>query len=284
MKKSILFLAIIASIFVACEPQQMEESSFVNEDVYGAWVCENGGHIISPDITRDLIYIINEENTEFIAEDSIIIYHGYWNYTKESDHGYVKYKYELVKGEKLVLTTYNVFSDKYVTKEFVWREDLIPDVESFINSKKKNQDTISGFLGKWEWVATEKLDSSNAQLTKHIVDTLENSVIEFEINTFICTYQTFEDFSKTKYSMLKMRPYVASINNKNNDTIIKNILLSNFDNKKELCFLFPRYTNGEYTGLISVFGGTTYKYSFENDYLILEDLFSDTKIIFRKVE
>ena len=50
-------LLLIASIFVACEPQQTEEPSFVNEDVYGAWVCENGGHIISPDITRDLIYI-----------------------------------------------------------------------------------------------------------------------------------------------------------------------------------------------------------------------------------
>ena len=38
MKKSILFLALIASIFVACEQQQTEEPSFVNEDVYGAWV------------------------------------------------------------------------------------------------------------------------------------------------------------------------------------------------------------------------------------------------------
>ena len=47
-------------------------------------------------------------------------------------------------------------------------------------------------------------------------------------------------------------------------------LPNNFDNKKELCFLFPRYTNGEYTGYISVFGGTTYKYSFENDNLVLE--------------
>ena len=89
MKKSIFFLLLIASIFVACEPQQMEESSFVNEDVYGAWVYENGGYTHSPDTTKDLIYIITKENTEFIAEDSIIIYHGYWNYTEKSDHGIV---------------------------------------------------------------------------------------------------------------------------------------------------------------------------------------------------
>ena len=67
----------------------MEESSFVNEDVYGAWVYENGGYTHSPDTTKDLIYIITKENTEFIAEDSIIIYHGYWNYTEKSDHGIV---------------------------------------------------------------------------------------------------------------------------------------------------------------------------------------------------
>ena len=35
MKKSILLFAIIASVFVACNPQK--DVDYINQDVYGIW-------------------------------------------------------------------------------------------------------------------------------------------------------------------------------------------------------------------------------------------------------
>ena len=102
MKKTILFLALIVAIFTACE-QQPEGT--VKEDFYGIWVCENAGNESEDsNVEREhLLFIINEENTKFVSDDSIAISHGYWCYNEASDLGYITYKYELVKKEKLIL-------------------------------------------------------------------------------------------------------------------------------------------------------------------------------------
>ena len=103
MKKTILFLAFIASIFVACEPQP---EGTAKEEVYGTWVCENKGFLSTsnPDAKQeDLLFLINEKNATFISEDSIAIRHGYWGYTEDSDLGYITYRYELTEEKKLIL-------------------------------------------------------------------------------------------------------------------------------------------------------------------------------------
>ena len=131
MRKSLFLLGIIALFFVACEPQ--EKVDFENPDVYGVWVTEDKGYQTSVNQYEDLIYYLNEENTKFISEDSIIVYHGDWAYTKSSDCGRAKYKYEVVKGEKLTLVSYSDFSDTYSTIEFSWRPDLSIAIDSFVN-------------------------------------------------------------------------------------------------------------------------------------------------------
>ena len=178
MKKSILLFAIIASVFVACNPQK--DVDYVNQDVYGIWAIATNHPYTSPTIIDTLIYQISAENSKFISEDSLIIYHGKDEYTDNSDIGYIKYKYEVVKDEKLILTFYNRLHETYTTREFQWRPDLSIIVDS-MNTKPNSKLEIKGLLGKYEWISTETAGNKN----KYITDTLENSIIEFKINDFI---------------------------------------------------------------------------------------------------
>ena len=99
MKKSILLFAIIASVFVACNPQK--DVDYVNQDVYGIWAFTTNHPYTDQTIIDTLIYHISAENSKFISEDSLIIYHGKDEYTDNSDFGYIKYKYKVIKEEKL---------------------------------------------------------------------------------------------------------------------------------------------------------------------------------------
>ena len=287
MKKSIFFLLLIASIFVACEPQQTEEPSFVNEDVYGVWVCENKGFKYLGE-EEDLLYVINKKNTKFISEDSLLIYHGNWKYSEKSDLGYLKYKYEVMKGEKLILTAHNGFTDEYITHECVWRPDLAVEAENFIKNKTSKNE-IKGFLGKWEWVATENLNEKDIEFYKHVIDTLENSIIEFKTNTFIVLRGGAFSANDKKYFLYTMLPYSATITQKNAAIIADKVLplLYNIHISKPITYIyfaFPVYRDNEYAGYMDYMGGSPYKFLFENNNLILEDLDSDTRITFRKVE
>ena len=292
MKKIILFLAFIASIFVACEPQP---EGTTKEDIYGTWVCENKGLLDSsvPDAEpEDLLFIINEQNTTFISDDSIAIRHGSWAYTEDSDLGYMTYRYELTEENKLILTTRNEFSGKESFFEFTKRPDLDPVIEYFIADEAKDRGglkEVKGFLGKWEWVATENLDSSNAVFTKHVIDTFENTVFEFVPNTALMFYEGNIINNDRKLSIYTMPSYRIIISNKENG-IITDWAVAVFGNafaagSREILFRFPRYDkNNELTGYYH-FGGTHYYYSsLEKGELILSDQFSDTRITFRKVE
>ena len=138
MKKSILLFAIIVSIFVACN--QQKDVDYVNPDAYGIWAATTNNPNTSTKIIDTLIYYINTKNSKFISEDSIIIYHGNEGYTENSDLGYIKYKYEVIKEEKLILTYYNRLYETYTTREFQWRPDLSFIVDSTMNNirlKKK---------------------------------------------------------------------------------------------------------------------------------------------------
>ena len=286
MKKKILFLAIIASIFVACEPQPR---GVAKEEIYGTWVCENNGSIDWTEtdaIPEDLLFIINEQNTTFISDDSIAIRHSYWEYTEDSDLGYMTYRYELTKEKKLILTTHNEFSGKDSFFEFTKRPDLDPVVEHFIADGIKDNGGLidaKGFLGKWEWVATENLDSSNAVFAKHVMDTIENAVFEFVPNTTHAFYRGSIVNNGKKLTVNQMPPYRVIISNKDkgviSDWVIPFI-------GRALTFKFPMYIkndNGEFV-VYNSNGGADYFESFKDEHLVLRVVNSDTRIIFKKVE
>ena len=286
MKKSILFLALIASIFVACEPQPR---GVAKEEIYGTWVCENNGSIDWTEtdaIPEDLLFIINEQNTTFILDDSIAIRHSYWEYTEDSDLGYMTYRYELTKEKKLILTTHNEFSGKDSFFEFTKRPDLDPVVEHFIADRINDNGGLieaKGLLGKWEWIATENLDSSNTVFTKHVMDTFENAVFEFVPNTTHLFYGGSIVNNGKNLTVNQMPPYRVIISNKDkgviSDWVIPFI-------GRALTFKFPMYIkndNGEFV-VYNSNGGADYFESFKDEHLVLRVVNSDTRITFRKVE
>ena len=288
MKKSILLFAIIASVFVACNPQK--DVDYVNQDVYGIWAIATDYPYTNPTIIDTLIYHINAENSKFISEDSLIIYHGKETQTDNSDIGYIKYKYEVVKDEKLILTYYNRLHETYTTREFQWRPDLSLIVDS-MNANSSSKLEIKGLLGKYEWISTETAGNKN----KYITDTLENSIIEFKINDFILLNGTIYSSNSDEtgeYFRYVMQPYTATISKKNASIIEDKILTiisktSNNNTDKThstIWFLFPEYIESEYKGSMSLAGGNKYVYSIENNKLILKDQYSNTEIVFRKIE
>lgn len=282
MKKTILFLAITILAFVACE-QQMD-IGYINENVYGIWVCENEGLEISDTEREHLLFIINEENTKFVSEDSIAISHGYWRYSEGSDLGYITYKYELVKGKKLRLIRYDVYSDTESTLEFTSRPDLLPVIEYYIYDEKNEQATstkVNNLTGKWEWVKTENLDSSKVEFTKHVIDTLENTTLEFTPNTIASFYNGSIVNNGEKFSIQSMPPYRIIITKKDKG-IISDRVMPTFSGSVVL-FRFPMEAQKDYYH----FGGSHYNYnpsSIEKGELILKDQYSNTEIVFRKIE
>ena len=290
MKKSILLFAIIASVFVACNPQK--DVDYVNQDVYGIWAFTTNHPYTDQTIIDTLIYHISAENSKFISEDSLIIYHGKNEYTDNSDFGYIKYKYEVVKDEKLILTYYNRLHETYTTREFLWRPDLSLIVDS-MNANSSSKLEIKGLLGKYEWISTETAGNKN----KYITDTLENSIIEFKINDFILLSGTSipniqKGDEKGIYFRHTMTPYSATISKKNAGLIEDKVLTpiyKEYNNKTNeayytIKFWFPKYIDNEYSGLMSGFRGSFYAYSLNNNELILNDEFSDIVITFRKIE
>ena len=286
MKKSILFLAIIASIFVACETHT---EGTANEDIYGTWVCENKGSIdwtVTDAEPEDLLFIINEQNTTFISADSIAIRHSYWEYTEHSDLGYITYRYELTKEKKLILTTHNEFSGKDSFFEFTKRPDLDPVVEHFIADRINDNGGLieaKGLLGKWEWIATENLDSSNTVFTKHVMDTFENAVFEFVPNTTHLFYGGSIVNNVKNLTVNQMPPYRVIISNKDKGAISEWVMPFI---GRALTFKFPmniKNDNGEFV-VYNHNGGADYFYSFKNEELVLRVVNSDTKITFKKVE
>lgn len=280
MKKSILFLVIALFAFTACE----QNVGVDNENVYGVWVCENEGLEISDTEREHLLFIINEGNTKFVSEDSIAISHGYWLYSEGSDLGYITYKYELMKGKKLRLTRYDVYSDTESTLEFTSRPDLLPVIENYIYDKKNEQVTstkVNNLIGKWEWVKTENLDSSKVEFTKHVIDTLENTTLEFTPNTIASFYNGSIVNNGEKFSIQSMPPYRIIITKKDKG-IINDRVMPTFSGSVIL-FRFPMENQKDYYH----FGGSHYSYnpsSVEKGELILKDQYSDTEIIFKKIE
>ena len=292
MKKSILLFAIIASLLISCN--QQKDVDYVNQDVYGIWAIATDYPYTNPTIIDTLIYHINAENSKFISEDSLIIYHGKEAQTDNSDIGYIKYKYEVVKDEKLILTFYNRLYETYTTREFQWRPDLSLIVDS-MNANSSSKLEIKGLLGKYEWISTETAGNKN----KYITDTLENSIIEFKINDFIVLngksipdIHDITDDEKGIYFKHTMTPYSATISKKNVGIIEDKVLpliSKEYNNKTNevyysINFNFPKYVNNEYIGLMNDFGGSFYAYSLNNNELILNDEFSDIVITFRKIE
>ena len=276
MKKSILLFAIIALTFVACEQPNTENVDYKNPDVYGVWAQD---YVDKAGENATSILYINDRNIEFISEDSLRIYHGYWDFTAVSDLGYIEYKYEVIKNEKLILTSYSPFSETNTTNEYLWQSDL-----SYIEEKLLSNTeilNIKGFLGKWEWVSTYNLDSCYDELKKHIIDTLENSIIEFKTNTFI-THPI--SISKNVY-VTEMLPYTAIISKKDAGVIDDKVLpffYTEQQNSTKLEFYFPRYNNGQFTGFMANFGGVGYIYYFTDNKLVLK--YNKSHIIFQKME
>ena len=284
MKKSILLFAIIASVFVACEQPQavcdrphLENSDYCNKDVYGIWTMN---YIDREGKEATSVIFINDRNIKFISEDSLRIYHGYWEFTDVSDLGYMEYKYEIIKNEKLILTSYDPFTETNITKEYLWSPDLSYIEESVLSST--NRLNIKNFLGKWEWVSTLNIDSCSDGLKKHIIDTLENSIIEFKTNTFI-THLVNQD--KNIY-VTTMFPYTAVISKKDGN-IVDDKVLPYFSSSVDLYFYFPRYNNNEYTGFMSDFGGVGYCFSpisLKENKLVIGNVKNNLIITFRKIE
>ena len=284
MKKSILLFAIIASVFVACEQPQvvcdrphLENSDYCNKDVYGIWAMN---YIDREGKEATSVIFINDRNIKFISEDSLRIYHGYWEFTDVSDLGYMEYKYEIIKNEKLILTSYDPFTETNITKEYLWSPDLSYIEESVLSST--NRLNIKNFLGKWEWVSTLNIDSCSDGLKKHIIDTLENSIIEFKTNTFI-THLVNQD--KNIY-VTTMFPYTAVISKKDGN-IVDDKVLPYFSSSVDLYFYFPRYNNNEYTGFMNDFGGVGYCFSpisLKENKLVIGNVKNNLIITFRKIE
>lgn len=275
MKKSVLLFAIIASVFVACDQSGVESvnTDYENKDVYGVWTRTYGTN-------GDTLFIfINDKNTKFISEDSLKIYHGYWKFTEVSDLGYIEYKYEVIKNEKLFLTSYDPFNEEYVTHEYQWQPNLLY-LEEEVLARSTTRLNIKNLLGKWEWYSTNNLDSCYPELKKHIVDTLENSIIEFKLNTSI----TLIARVTSKMRTLTMEPYTVIITKKDVGIIEDNVLPM-FDKQRHVTFFFPIYRNGEYTGYMSEFGSVPYTYALDdNNNLSLYDANTSLWLIFKKIE
>lgn len=279
MKKSILLFAIITSIFTACE-QQIKNPDYENQDVYGVWAND---YIDRNEKEATSVIFINDKNIEFISKDSLRIYHGYWDFTEVSDLGYVEYKYEIIKNEELILTSYDSFNDTNITQKYQWRPDL-SYIEEKVLEKSVNILNIKGFLGKWEWDSTINIDSCSTELKKHITDTLENSIIEFKTNTFI-THIVEAPATTENIHVTEMYPYTAVISKKDNK-IINDKVLPLFDsyqnNPTELRFFFPKYNNDKFTGFLSDFGGTGYNFYFSDNKLVLTR--NKLTIVFKRIE
>ena len=292
MKKSILLFAILASVFVACN--QQKDVDYANPDVYGIWAVTTNNPNTSTEILDTLIFYISTENSKFISEDSLIIYHSKEAYTENSDLGYIKYKYEVIKDEKLILTYYNRLYETYTTREFQWRPDLSFIVDS-MNPKSSLKLEIKGLLGKYEWISTETTGNKN----KYITDTLENSIIEFKINDFIVLngksipdIHDITDDEKGIYFRHTMTPYSATISKKGVGIIEDKILplfSKEYNNKTNeiydsILLLFPKYINNEYSGAMNAFGGSFYSYSLNDNKLILKHEYSNCIITFKRIE
>ena len=289
MKKSILLFAIIASVFVACDQSQVtcdrphiENIDYKNKDVYGTWAKD---YIDREEKEATSVIFINDKNIEFISKDSLRIYHGYWNFTEVSDLGYIEYKYEIIKNEKLILTLYDPFYDTNITQEYLWRPDL-SYIEEKVLSNSVFKLNIKEFLGKWEWVSTENIDNCSEALKKHITDTLENSIIEFKTNTFITHLIDAPVIKNIKVTT--MQPYTAIISKKDNNIIDDKVLPDFYSyqyNLTELTFHFPMYYNDKFTGFLSDYGGTYYTFPFiEDNKLILHNKKSKLHITFKRIE
>ncbi len=278
MRKSLFLFAVILLVFVACEPQNgCEKVNYENQDIYGTWAYD----FTLNDNPATKVLFINDRNVEFVSQDTLKIYHGYWDFTEVSDLGYVKYKYQVLKNEKLILTTYDIFDEKSVTYEYYWRPDL-----SYIEEKtlsKSFKSNLKGFLGKWEWVSTQNLDSCYEKLRNHVVDTLENTIIEFRINNSVLFYDDI-DIEQNIY-VNTMSPYLVSITKKDGG-VVEDKILPIFSEMKSrhVSFYFPRYNNGNYTGFLNHFGGVEYMYSKGSDKLILYYEGCDLLLTYKKVE
>lgn len=290
MKKSILLFAILASVFTACN--QQKDVDYANPDVYGIWAVTTNNPNTSTEILDTLIFYISAENSKFISEDSLIIYHSKEAYTENSDLGYIKYKYEVIKDEKLILTYYNRLYETYTTREFQWRPDLSFIADTINHTTLKEE--IKGLLGKYEWISTENLDSNSTRFAKHVIDTLENSIIEFKINDFLLlngtiNHNTQNNHNETgEYFRHVMEPYSITINKKGVGIIEDKILplITNKINETDsiMWLLFPIYKDGEYSGYMNLAGGTKYVYSIENNKLILKEEYSNCIITFERIE
>lgn len=285
MKRSVFLFAIIASVFVACEqPQEIignkENMNYENQDVYGIW-SENYINLQKEEAIS--VIFINDRNIKFISKDSLRIYHGYWEFTEVSDLGYVEYKYEVIKNEKLILTSYNPFTETNITKEYLWSPDLSYIEENVLSNTKRLN--IKNFLGKWKWVSTKNIDNCSEVLKKHVTDTLENSIIEFKINTFI----THKISVTQNIYVTTMLPYTVIIS-KQYDNIINDKVLPYFESEiypGQLAFFFPVYNNNKFTDFYSVFGGTHYSFSpfaLKKNQLDLYNDDTELLLIFEKIE
>lgn len=281
MKKSIILFTIIASAFVACEQTQIENIDYNNSDVYGTWARDYID--INKEEAKSIIFI-NDRNIEFISQDSLRIYHGYWNFTEISDLGYVEYKYEIIKNEELILTSYDPFNDTCITKKYQWSPNLSYIEENVLGHSLRILN-IKGFLGKWEWVSTKNIENCSEKLQKHVIDTLENSIIEFKTNTFI-THLVEAPATIENIYVTKMYPYTAIISKKDGNIIDNKVLptIDFYQDNRELSFLFPVYRNNKFTDFLSGYGGTHYRFSIEDNKLFLLNDESKLLITFKKIE
>ena len=291
MKKSILLFAIIASVFVACNKQK--DIDFENQDIYGIWATVTNHPSTDKTIEDTLIYYINSNNCKFISEDSIIIYHGKERYTENSDIGYIKYKYEVVKNEKMILTYYNHLYETYTTHEFQWRPDLSIIVDTIMKNIMSNisyPKEINGLCGKYECTSTENIDNQ-----REIIENLEKSTIEFKINNFILLPgNSIPDHNNEHnsgiYFIYTMESYTATISKKDGSFFNDKLLVLNlikYDKTTQepyntIYILFPQYTEDEYNG--SMKEGGEFAYSIEGDKLILNPEFSNGSITFKKIQ
>lgn len=85
-----------------------------------------------------------------------------------------------------------------------------------------------------------------------------------------------------------MEPYTATISKKDESTVDDKLLVLNLKKTKEqyntIYILFPQYTEGEYSGSMSLDRGGEFACSLEGDKLILKPEFSDGIITFKRIE
>ena len=127
------------------------------------------------------------------------------------------------------------------------------------------------------------LDSCYEKLRNHVVDTLENTIIEFRINNSVLFYDDI-DIEQNIY-VNTMSPYLVSITKKDGG-VVEDKILPIFSEMKSrhVSLYFPRYNNGNYTGFLNHFGGVEYMYSKGSDKLILYYEGCDLLLTYKKVE